>query len=81
WIHPFIYSLSDYMAPTLEAAAGWIEEELIGKKCPIKGPEVMQTAMHHYLETQLSADHGMKELVGAYPHLANKAESICCAKN
>jgi len=76
WIHPFIYNLSDYMAPSLGAAVNWIEEEFVSKACAIKGPEVIQEAMRHYLATQLQHDHGMCELINTHPRLAKKLELL-----
>ncbi len=76
WIHPFVFSLSDFLAPSLEDAARWIETELVTKKCTIKGPETMKSAMNHYLETQLQHDVGMKELVLSNQELTKKFELV-----
>ncbi len=76
WIHPFVYTLSDYLAPTLEHVASWIENELLGASCAIKGPETMQQAMSYYLETQLQFDHGMRELIFTNQKLTKKLELI-----
>lgn len=51
WIHPFIYNLSDYRAPTLEDAARWIEEELLTGKVAVKGMECTQEAISHFCST------------------------------
>lgn len=74
WIHPFVYSLSDYLAPTLQEAAHWIEHTLYD--AAIKGPETMQKSMQYYLETQLQFDHGMKELIDTNQQLAKKLQVI-----
>lgn len=63
WIHPFIFNLSDYLAPSLEKAADWIQQILMKGKVNIKGPEVTQEAIHHYLTTQLHHDHDMQTIV------------------
>ena len=76
WIHPFVFSLSDYRAPSLESAAKWIQEELISGRANIKGPESTTEAMRYYLENQLHRDHGMKELISSHPHFSNRIECI-----
>lgn len=63
YIHPFVFNLSDYLAPTLEDAARWIQEELLTGKVEIKGVECTQEAMTHYIETQLERDTAMKAFV------------------
>ncbi|MCE5315744.1 MAG: hypothetical protein LLG04_00070 [Parachlamydia sp.] len=52
WIHPFIFNLSDYVAPTLEDAARWIKENLLLGKVVVKGLECAQEAISHYCTTQ-----------------------------
>ena len=77
WVHPFVYSLTDYIAPSLEAAAEWIGSKLSPSFVP-KGPESVREAMNHYLSTQLKNDHGMKELVSSYPHFDEVIRSLNC---
>jgi nucleoside 2-deoxyribosyltransferase len=77
WIHPFIYNLSDYMAPTLEKVASWIEAELLTDRYVIKGSEAMQDAMNHYLATQLQNDTGMQKLLTTHEYLSQKLEQFC----
>lgn len=63
WIHPFIYNLGDYLAPTLEDVARWIREELLPGNVSVKGLECTQEAIAHYRETQLEKDHLMRQFV------------------
>ena len=72
WIHPFVFNLSDYLAPSLEDAASWIEKELLPDNVHIKGPESLREAMSHYLETQLKQDVSMDTLVSAHDHFQQK---------
>lgn len=76
WIHPFVYNLSDYLAPSLEKAADWIQNILLKGNAKIKGPEVAQQAIQHYLDTQLHFDHGMKEIVEAQDYFTQKINRI-----
>jgi len=63
WIHPFIESLSDYLADNLTDAAAWIQKYVQGDSIAIKGPEFMHQAMRLYHLTQYSCDLPMQELV------------------
>jgi hypothetical protein len=63
WIHPFIFNLSDYLAPTLEDAALWIHNELLPGNVAIKGLECTQEAIAHYLATQLERDQAMQAFI------------------
>lgn len=76
WVHPFVVSLSDYLAPSLEAAAKWIREKLHTKEEEVKGPEVIQGAMQHYLSTQLHRDHSMQSLVSQHAHFNTILEGL-----
>ncbi|MBS0604285.1 MAG: hypothetical protein JSS60_04515 [Verrucomicrobia bacterium] len=63
WVHPFVESLSDYIAGSLTDAAAWIQAYVTGKATKIKGPEHMQEAMALYKTTQYACDIPMQELV------------------
>lgn len=78
WVHPFVYSLSDYIAPSLEAAADWMESTLSSPAFVSKGPESVRDAINHYLTTQLKNDHGMQELVASLPHFDEVIHSLNC---
>ncbi len=69
WIHPFVESLSDYVADSLIEAASWIERCIRGETGPIKGPEFMSDAMRLYRATQYDCDLPMQEFV-------NNSESL-----
>lgn len=76
WIHPFVCHLSDHLAPSLELASLWIQESLLKEKVEIKGPESIQEAMLHYLDTQLYRDNGMHEMVSKDTHLISKMNQL-----
>lgn len=76
WIHPFIFNLSDYLAPSLEMAALWIEERLLKGNVEIKGPEAIQDSILYYLETQLQHDSGMRETVANVPAITQKMTQL-----
>lgn len=76
WIHPFVFSLSDCLASTLEEAASWIKEYWLSKQIPIKGPESIYESMDHYLKTQLRNDCGMSALVDSHLHFTEKKEWV-----
>jgi hypothetical protein len=78
WVHPFVYSLSDYIAPSLESAASWISNVMSTPAFNSKGPEAVREAINHYLSTQLSNDTGMKQLVAADPHFDEVVKSLNC---
>jgi len=78
WIHPFVYNLSDYLAPSLEAAAEWIENELFDGLREIKGPESLNAAINHYLDTQHLRDEGLYELVKRHPHFNERIDLLNC---
>jgi hypothetical protein len=76
WIHPFVYSLSDYLAPSLEHAAQWILNSFLTGQAKIKGSEIMQEAMQHYLATQLQQDNGMQEIVQKDHYFSDKIDHV-----
>ncbi len=71
WIHPFIYNLSDFLAPTLESAAVWISSFVKKEIKEIKGIEQITHAIEYYLSNQLSQDEVMDQLVKTHPHFLN----------
>lgn len=81
WIHPFVFSLSDCLAPDLIHAARWINDLLLTRRATIKGPESIHEAMNYYLNTQLDQDDGMHEMVQSSTHLSNKIRQIENQKN
>lgn len=76
WIHPFVFNLSDYLAPSLKHAAQWIQNILLKEKVKIKGPECTQEAIQHYLDTQLQRDNGMHEIVQTQDYFAHKIQQL-----
>lgn len=76
WIHPFVFNLSDYLAPTLEQAAEWIQNRLLKGKVNVKGPEVAREAIQHYLATQLQHDNGMHEMIQAQEYFVQKIDQL-----
>ncbi len=63
WVHPFIESLSDYLADSLHDASTWIENYLQGSPIAIKGAEFIHQAMELYRHTQYAHDLPMQDLV------------------
>jgi hypothetical protein len=80
WIHPFVYSLSDFIAPSLDLAAQWIDEKFIANRCKIKGPEVMKESIHYYLGTQLKKDTEMHRIVSSHEHFDQKLNTLECVE-
>lgn len=76
WIHPFVFNLSDYLAPDLQKAAHWINHFLIPGKATIKGPEAMNETMSHYLTSQLEQDKGLYEMVQSSSYLQEKMNRV-----
>ena len=63
WVHPFVESLSDYIAESLTDAASWIQKHVHGEANQIKGAEFIHQAMAIYRNTQYACDLPMQELV------------------
>ncbi len=76
WIHPFVFNLSDYLAPSLELAAKWIHDSFLKENQKIKGPDSVQQAMQHYLSSHLQRDHGMHQIVQTDDYFLNKINTI-----
>jgi hypothetical protein len=69
WTHPFIASLSDFIAEEPAEAAEWVFT-CLSEPQPrqVKGPEFLTQMMEYYLETQVENDpemHGVIELLGS----------------
>ncbi|MCB1067805.1 MAG: hypothetical protein KDK56_06430 [Simkania sp.] len=63
YIHPFVESLSDCIADSLEEGAAWILEFASGEVGPIKDLETIEEAMQYYREMQFPQDKPMKQLI------------------
>jgi hypothetical protein len=63
WIHPFVASLSDAVVENLVEGAAWVRKLANSSVPQPKDVEHIQSAMQHYLETQLPHDEPMKELL------------------
>ena len=60
WVHPFVESLCDVIVESLEEGADWVKNHL--KNPEAKGVEWIESAMHHYRDTQFAKDTPMQEL-------------------
>lgn len=76
WIHPFVFSLSDYIADSLEDASHWMNEAFMDDNFQAKGPESIRESIEHYLSTQLPHDHGMREIVNSHEKFLRKEQCI-----
>jgi hypothetical protein len=56
WIHPFVYSLSDFVAKSLDDAIDFIKSFIKGDIKNIKGPGFIKEAMEYYKNTQMHID-------------------------
>lgn len=63
WIHPFVESLSDVIVESLQEGLLWIDRFISDPVLQVKGLEYIESAMHHYRETQLYVDIPMKDLL------------------
>jgi len=76
WMHPFVSSLSDFVAPSIEAACRWIKEDLLTGKACIRGPECYEEGIVHYLNTQLENESEMHDLVSSDQEIQAKLEPL-----
>lgn len=77
YVHPFVESLSDYIATSLEDAAEFAKLYSENpSQYSIKGIEQMHQAMNHYKNKQFQYDTPMKELVEASERLQQKMKEI-----
>lgn len=77
WMHPFVSSLSDFVAPSIDDACRWIQTELLTDKAYLRGPECYDEAIAHYVNTQLEGEKEMHELVQSDKALQAKLEPLC----
>jgi hypothetical protein len=66
WVHPFVFSLSDFLASSIEEACCWIKSELLTGRAHIRGPECFDEAMSHYLNTQAHHEPDMQKILAAF---------------
>ena len=78
WIHPFVYNLCDFLAPSLQSAVEWMNTTLSSPAFRPKGPEVLTGAIRHYLSTQLPRDEGMRSLVASSPYYQGVVDTLRC---
>lgn len=72
WIHPFVESLSDLVAESLQEAADWIK----AGPTNIKGPTSIHEAMQYYMQTQYAGDQPMQELAKSHTDLHQRLQTI-----
>ena len=76
WVHPFVYSLSDYVANSLEDACGWIAAYYRGEITEIKDYKALRQTMEHYKTKHFDEDAPMYDLVQASAVLQEKMELV-----
>lgn len=76
FIHPFVESLSDHIADSLEDAVLWMQNLLTQPLQKIKGFDHIEEAMRHYKETQFQTDAPMRELISSCDVLQFRAGSL-----
>ncbi len=69
WMHPFVAALSDFVAADINEAAAWLLRSLKDRRARIKGPELIDEAIDHYLRTQLPQDGAMLAFLQSHPKL------------
>jgi len=65
WIHPFVESLSDAIVENLAEGVSWIRKFVSAPTPQVKDIGYIQSAMHHYRDSQLFHDEPMKAMVMA----------------
>lgn len=68
WVHPFVESLTDYIANDLADMVKAISLFSSGD-LNIKNKEIIDKAMNHYLESQYPNDYPMQNLIEGHPIL------------
>lgn len=63
WIHPFIESLSDYIAENISEGARWIKTAIANPSMPVKSIEQIHESMRYYHQNQLMYDIPMQEVL------------------
>lgn len=76
WVHPFVHSLSDHIAETLEDAAQFVHRALTDTTLSIKGVDYIESAMQHYKKSQLPLDIPMKDLLASHEDLQDRLQLI-----
>lgn len=76
WVHPFVESLSDVLVETLYEGARWMDRFMTEAFPPVKGIEMIHSAMQHYCSTQFPSDAPMRELVTNSPELERRVEAL-----
>jgi hypothetical protein len=77
YVHPFILSLADTLADTLEEGIEWIHSYLSNNALyEIKGMEHISQAINHYKERQLGKDEPMLSLLESNIELKRKVEDF-----
>lgn len=76
WVHPFIYSLSDYICEDVQDGAKWILSHIRSPK-EIKGKDSIIDAMLYYRDTQFSSDKPMKNSAKSNAFVRDKIEALC----
>lgn len=64
WVHPFIYSLSDYICESVEDGANWIKSFIENPK-PVKTKDDIFEAMVYYKEQQFNKDTPMLDIASS----------------
>ena len=72
FVHPFVESLSDYIAETLLDAACYIQQVVNSPKNPCKGVTFIHEAMNHFIESGLASDLPMQEILSSNPYVRTK---------
>ena len=75
YIHPFVESLSDCIAGSLQEGAEWILKLVEGDVELVKDLSAIEHAMEHYQETQFPNDQPMRELVESCAILQDRFNS------
>lgn len=81
WVHPFVFSLSDFLAATIEEAGVWIKSMLLTNKATIRGPECFNAGISHYLDTQLKNESAMHHLILQEQQLLEKLNRLIQKSN
>ncbi len=72
FIHPFVYSLSDYIAETLADIAQYLKHP----KGSVKGVEFIHLAMQHFIKNNLQRDLPMLEIFARNPYVKERADAL-----
>lgn len=83
YTHPFVETLSDYVAKDHEDAARWIKEHIIlnEKYVSPKNCDFLYSTMQYYFDTQLSKDRPMLKFITDNPDLDKKKAEFINARS